>query len=347
MLGYSRNNYPASMDDVPTTVLGVVEHKNYLSRLLTLARDLLTVRKTAVQYDVIHCFGLDALLFSHIALAFKSPVKVYQVQDIRSLVIGTGLKARLLRALESHLLKKVQTLVVSSPAYFEHHFKRYYGFPSERTFILENKLEQKPQINPPQDDSQAEKSTLHIGYFGVLRCPVSISILSELAQNGGGRFKVYLRGKIAVDNFSGSSENLEFGGPYKAPDDLSGMYSGMDLIWAAYPYGHKREGNWQWARTVRFYESCAYGLPVIVQEGTVDADFVRQHDIGLVVDMADPAAVIAAVQKIDWPTIKRWKANLAALPSSHFVNQGEHERLLEILENPGKNLVSLNLEAEK
>lgn len=331
MLGFSRNNYPCGNDDIPTTTLGAVSHRNYFLRLVTFIRSVFIVRQTAQKYNVIYCFGLDALLLSYISLIFESPVRVYQVQDIRAQVIGRSFKARLLRSLESFLIKRVDVLVVSSRSYYECHFKRYYNFPEKSTFVLENKLESSPELNTPvlSRFDGAQSSIINVGYFGVLRCPTSLKVLTNVAKYGAGRFRVLLRGKIAVDDFEESNPNISFQGGYKAPDELPSMYGGMDLIWAAYPYGHNREGNWQWARTVRFYESCAYGIPVVVQAGTVDAEFVQKYDIGLVVDMADPKSVVARIQSISLDLLKMWRVNLAKLPKSHFVYQGEHEQLLE------------------
>src|SRR5690606_33927918 len=125
-------------------------------------------------------------------------------------------------------------------------------------------------------------------YIGVLRCKRSFDILTNFVKENE-MFNLYVREKVAVgENFATQLvklSNVRYEGLYKSPDDLYEVYREADIVWAAYPFGENEDGNWRYARTIRFYEACAFGKPVIVQKGTPQARDVEHYNIGMAVDM--------------------------------------------------------------
>ena len=168
-----------------------------------------------------------------------------------------------------------------------------------------------------------------IGYFGVIRCERSWHVLRRLAEQGNGRIHVYLRGvPLNLPNFeqqAAESRWIQYGGPYVAPDELTDMYSRVDLLWVA----HRVDDNNSllWNRTNRFYEGCAFQKPMIGQAGTQDGAVIHDRGLGPLVDLADPEAAIAGVLQITAAEIEQWQANVSRLPRSVYCENGEHERL--------------------
>src|SRR5690606_6222410 len=244
IIGFTRDNYPASAISVPTESLGKIGHGNYIKRILLLIRFLRHFRKRGSEFDVIYTFTLDTLLISKISLCFKKKAYVYHIQDIRSVFFGAGIKSKLARFLEKSLIRYIDLLVVSSKDYYTEYFGKKYGFPVEKTIVIENKLirpYRKSSLNKPK-----ESNKITIGYFGVMRCERSWSILKELAKNSPESFNVYLRGKPMaipdiVDQIS-DLDNIDYGGMYKSPDDLSKLYERVDIVWAAYPFSNAKDG---------------------------------------------------------------------------------------------------------
>lgn len=330
LVGFSRYNYPPSDDGIPTVNLGVVSHGKYWDRVGKIVAELVRIRRIASKYDAIHCFALDSLVLARIALCFVQKPIVYQVQDIRAVLVGNAMRNRIARKVERWGLRRVSHIVVSSLAYHKNYFHPVHSISAKRLTVIENKLEEDPY---PKGVPliQLGDSPVTIGYFGVLRCPRSWGILTTLAIDS--EFQIYIRGvpsgltefKKSVQNIA----NLEYGGPYRHPDELESLYTSVDLVWAAYPYGNGKTGNWKWARTVRFYEAGAFGVPVIVQAGTQDARFVQQYDIGLIIDMTDIDATVQAIRSIDTEQIRRWRENIRSLPRTTFVHSDEYVKLHE------------------
>lgn len=339
IIGFTRGNYPFNqkLSDIEIESLGKLEHGNYLRRIFVLLGFLFRLRRRAQDYDIIYTFTLDTLLISRISLLFKKKTYIYHIQDIRSIFFGNSLKSRLARFLEGKLLRKVSVLVVSSKDYFTGYFAKRYGFPNSRVVVIENKLPRQFDITERDKKLSLANPKITIGYFGVMRCIRSWEILKNFTVNNSDNFYLYLRGKpMAVPDISeqiSTLDNIVYDGLYKSPDELVDLYSRVDIVWAAYPYTGVEEGNWKYARTIRFYEACAFQKPVIVQKGTPQAKDVERYNIGLVLDMNDIAAAIKCLKESITPAqISQWKENLAYVPREVYVHGHEYRELLAAIE---------------
>jgi succinoglycan biosynthesis protein ExoL len=332
LIGFTRSHYPGGKTTVPTVELGSIAHRKYLSRPFRLFRGLGRLRQESKNYQVIYCFGLDALVLGLLSTVFKNRQIVYEVGDIREVFIGTSLRARLWRACERFLLRFVDLVVVTSEAYFTAHFQAHHGLERQRVMVIENKLTADAQ----PVDREPESDTITIGYFGVLRCSRSWEILTEAVAQADGRLRLYVRGvPVGIPTFEediARSKWISYGGPYRVPEDQVQLYSSVDIVWAAYPYGGEEVGNWQWARTVRFYEAGAHGKPVIVQAGTVDAEVVIEQKIGMAVSMQDVRVAADALNTMTHADIAEWRERVRQMPRRAFYECGEHAELLEILD---------------
>lgn len=346
LVGFSRSKYPESRESFEVVNLGSLDHGRYLQRVRAMFSNLRLIRSQIREFDVLHCFGLDSLVIGRLAsIGLKKPV-VYQVQDIRPVLIGDSIKARAIRVLERILLKKVINLVVSSDAFYTQHFRKHYDMRGISVSVIENKLEEDPLESFSTFGTHLGTSTFTIGYFGVLRCQRSWDILTRFVneQSADRTYNLYVRGiPSGIVGFSEAVEKdqqVEDGGPYRDPDDLEQLYGQVDIVWASYPYGYGKPGNWRWARTVRFYEACAFGVPVIVQEGTRDAEFVQAYDVGLIIDMSDVEASIKALEEITPRQLSQWKRNILNLPRDYFIHSYEYTDLCERLQTRVESIES-------
>lgn len=332
LYGFTRKNYPKSKDDLEQIVLGSMEHGSYLKRIYILLTTILPLRKKISEFQILHVFTLDTLIIAKLATIFKKKIIIYQVQDIRKSIAGSGLYAKILRIIEGALLKSVHILVLSSPEYYYKYFKKYYGTQIEKVIVIENKLEFKPV---PTFNDERDSLEITIGYFGVLRCTRSFKILKKIVENSTGNTSLYFRGKpvalSSIEEYIGDNKNIEYGGLYRSPDDLTKIYSNVDIVWAAYPYSNQENGNWTMARTIRFYEACAYNKPVIVQHGTPHAKVVEENKIGLVVDMSDVEKATSDVMSITSDIIQVWEENLKRLDNNIYLHSDEFKKFKKMI----------------
>lgn len=335
VLAFERRAYPGKVLNCKYSSLGNIKHRNYFSRVLPFIAALKKMRKSVKNNQVIYAFGLDMLLLGWISSIGMQKKMVYEVGDIREVLIGNGIKQRLFRWLERFLLNRISLLIITSEAYLIEYFQKIQRVNNVQYLVVENKLDKSWSIKLSNNHDVREKSdSIVIGYFGVLRCVRSWEILKNIAENSGGAFQVYLRGISREINLQESVnyKYVTYDGPYLVPDDLPNMYNTVDLVWACYPYQGSSTGNWQWAKTVRFYESCFFKKPVIVQKGTEDSKLVNFYDIGLIVDMNQGVEkVVKQIRNITNADIQKWEHNMTKLPENIYLYSDEHERIVEAL----------------
>lgn len=321
--------------------LGQVQHGEYHKRLLPLLEAFPQVRAAARDSDVVYAFGLDMLLLGWLAgrTLWEPPKIVYEVGDIRAALLKDTLVSGVIRGLERFLLRQANLLVTTSEAFVTGYYQKVQGLEGLRYQVIENKLDTRV-LSLPQSSSPMEASgSLHIGYFGLIRCRRSWEILRRAAEEGGDRIKVYVRGIVVgrdLENLIDESQtlrDLDYCGPYVTPDDLPDMYDRVDVVWASYPYhGGVDVGNWRWARTVRFYESCFFKKPMLVQAGTQDCQAVREFGIGICLDLSDVDRAVDRILEIGSAEICQWRQNLYELPPEVYTYTVEHKQLLEAIE---------------
>ena len=333
VVGFTRNNFPASENKgYSIESLGTLSHGNYFKRFVKLLKFLLTFRKKAKDYDVIYNFTLDTLIISKLSLLFIKKTWVYQIQDIRSIFFGKSIISTIARWVEKTLVKRIDLLVVSSIDYYTGYFKTIHNVKPEKVFVIENKL-----INQIRrrafEDKLFSINKINIGYFGVMRCERSWEILKDLALKYPEKFSLYMRGKpVAMPNLEEEIRNIpniEYGGVYKSPDDLAELYDKVDIVWACYPYNKSKEGNWKLARTIRFYEACAYNKPIIVQRGTAQEKDTLNNNLGLVIDMSNIEKTLNQLNSMSFKDFEEWHRNLSKLDVSFYTHTDEYEALFK------------------
>ncbi|OPX84753.1 MAG: hypothetical protein A4E53_03810 [Pelotomaculum sp. PtaB.Bin104] len=343
VLAFERDYYGGKPIPGGYQSLGHIEHSRYFKRLVPFLKALFAVRDQVKKADAIYAFGLDLFLLGWLAcLGCNRPVKaVYEVADIREVLLGKGILSRCLRRLERFLLRRAELLVVTSEAFVQGYYRRIQKLDPLHYLVIENKLDAGFPADVPVLSDHSTDGIVRIGYFGVIRCPRSLEILREAAEQGNGRVQVYIRGfPLGVGDLANkfrSNPNIAYGGPYVAPDDLPTLYDRVDIIWACYPYQGVGIGNYRWARTNRFYEACYFKKPMFAQKGTEDCRVIEALGLGAGVDLSNIEASVERILRITRAELNQWRRNLALLPEGVYKLTNEHEQLLSMLETSTDN----------
>jgi len=214
------------------------------------------------------------------------PKVIYECLDIHRLMLGEGIKSRLMRGIERRLLAKSALLIISSPAFLEHYFKGRQDYQGPAS-LVENKAPVGPVASVP---AVAPRPPWRIGWFGMLRCSRSLDLLSALVAASDGKIEVLLAGKPAHTEFAdfdadvARTPGLTYVGPYK-PADLSDLYASVHFTWAI---DYFEEGlNSSWLLPNRLYEGAAHGAAPIALAGVETGRWLKRHGAGVLID--DPA----------------------------------------------------------
>jgi succinoglycan biosynthesis protein ExoL len=321
--------------------LGRTFDGNYGQRvksILSGAKRAAAEREKLAKADVIYARNLDMLATAFLAKRYtglKTPV-IYESLDIHRLLTRKDAIGLAFRRIEGALLSRTRRLVVSSPAFVENHFAVHHK-GKYRHVLVENRLAAGADYGPrPPREIPASDGPLRIGWVGVLRCHRSLGLLLGVAKALGPRVKIVMHGMPALKEIPDFHEriaglpNVEFHGRYKAPEDLSRIYAGLDVVWA----GDFMEAGYNsvWLLPNRLYEGGYYAVPPIAPVGTQTAKWALDRGVGFAVkeDLAVNLPDLIRHLVEDRSEILANRARLLNLPDATFIQHiGEFRALIE------------------
>lgn len=284
--GFHRRALTPDMGDV--VGLGQTFDADFKQRMLSVAKWALKpgrLRQLVSGSNVVVARNLEMLLLARLALVGRPAVPlIYECLDIHRLMLGSGVVSNSLRRLEGWLLRRVSRVIVSSPAFERNYFRAH--FPEgPRLVLVENRmlgLDHTPQSGSKLRDAGGPWV---IGWFGMIRCRRSLSILASIAGRSGGAVEVVIRGRPTADVFSdlasevAAMPGVRFEGPYTAAD-LATIYSEVDFVWALDFF--EAGLNSSWLLPNRLYEGGAFDRPVIAQAGVETARWLSARHAGVI-----------------------------------------------------------------
>jgi succinoglycan biosynthesis protein ExoL len=339
VLAFQRNYLPENEQSQQFQLLDTVHHGRYHRRLFPFLKALFKVRTALHKADVVYAFGLDILLLSWLASRAmpKPPKLVYEVGDIRPVMLGRSPSARFLRWLERKLLQSVCLLVVTSEAYATQYFGKIQGIKDVRYVVIENMLDAGASTHEHARSAPTGSinGSLVIGYFGVIRCHRSWEILKRVSRENE-QVSVYVRGiPLGINDLESEAQanpRLFYSGSYSVPDELAALYNSVNVVWACYPYQGSEIGNWCWARTNRFYESCHFKKPMFAQAGTEDGRVVEQLGLGQCLDLGNVDKTVGQILSVTDAQLTLWKKNLEQLSPHIYTYTTQHDHLMKALQ---------------
>jgi succinoglycan biosynthesis protein ExoL len=327
-------------DDETDIDLGRTFDANYLQRLARIfagARIAAGQKGLLASSDVIYARNLDMLATAFLARSWaglSTPV-VYECLDVHRLLTRSDPIGSAMRGIEKSLLRSCRRLVVSSDAFIRRHFEARYGDICPAV-LVENRMAPGTGYGPRPGQTPERTGPLRIGWVGVLRCARSLDLMRALVRQFGDAIHIDLHGMPALTEIPDFHERVSetpgmtFHGRYKAPEDLSRIYAGLDVVWA----GDFMEAGFNslWLLPNRLYEGGYYGVPAIAPQGTrtaewietVGAGFTLPEDLGLslpqlIAQLIETRAVIAERRE-----------KLLSLPDDVFIQpEGELRGVIE------------------
>jgi succinoglycan biosynthesis protein ExoL len=336
LLGFTRGYFPGKEWHGDYKILGDIEEGAYPKRLIVFLLAFIKVVKEIKSANVVYAFGQDLLGLGWLASFFivKKPGIVCEVSDIQPALTGNNMYSRVLRFIERFLMHNINLLVVTSYAFISEYYIKIQGLTAIPFQVIENKVDSNHiLLGKNKGEEFSIDGKLRIGYFGLLRSHQSWEILKLVAKRGCGRIKIFMRGSLSnkvIEEEVNNIPNIEYGGPYISPDELTDIYSRVDMVWDSY-YEGPDIGNWCWQRTNRFYEACFFGKPLFCHNETEDGRIVTTLELGLSSDMTRQEDYVDLILGIEASQIEIWKKNIAKLPADKYTYTNEHVILANAL----------------
>jgi succinoglycan biosynthesis protein ExoL len=285
--------------DQSVRLIGLLPKRRYFGRVPALVAAffrLLAHRREFRSATLVIARNLDLLLLAltvKVVTGSRAPI-VYEVHDIPRPIQGDGARARLLRAIEGAALKHVAFMALTSQAFVDNYYKRYYRFSTPYQ-ILENKIyldsffRDAPE-KVVQWTSQGrtkigfDPSRIHLSWVGGIRCITSATILREIARRFPARLGIHLYGRAnfctesELRDFFSETPNVTYHGTFKYPDDLADIYKLSDLNWC---FDLTDAGqNTKWLLPNRIYEGGYFGVPCLGERQTATGQYIESAGVG-------------------------------------------------------------------
>jgi succinoglycan biosynthesis protein ExoL len=329
--------------------LGKIEDQAFVRRLVYLGRAMLRIwkhRRRFANVSLIYARNLDLAILG-IFLQFISPRRprlVYEVLDIHRALMGDGTRSWVLRLVERKILKRSACLVVSSKHFIDAYFVRIQDYRGPH-HLVENKLtpnwlvKAQGRRTPANGESERRRRPPWVlGWFGTLRCPVSLDLLTRLAAALPDRFMLYLRGvptDLGWERFNAAIRghtNIVYEGRYRNPEDLGKIFARVDFNWCFDMVDP--EANSKWLLPNRIYEGGYFNCPAIAIRGTATGQKVDGLGLG---QTLSPPFFEQLVDFFESMTVERHQSmveSISALPRTEFCDDAQFHALLDRLSLP-------------
>lgn len=327
LAGFFRRPPPDRIAGTQPLALGRTEDARLVRRALVVLLVLLAPGRLVPLVhgaSVVIARNLEMLI---IAARLRQPGQrlVYECLDIHRLMLGNGMAGKVMRAAERWLLRKVDLVLVSSPA-FEHGYFRQRQHHRGPIELVENKVAEIPAAL----GGQAPEAPWVIGWFGMLRCRRSLDLLGRIAAGSQGRIQVLIAGIPSASEFPdfegdiAALEGVEFAGAYR-PDDLQQLYARVHFAWCI---DYFEEGlNSRWLLPNRLYESMAHGAVPVALSSVETGRWLAEAGVG--VTLRQGAALGPLLTAMDAAQYRTLQRQVAALPASRIAfTPDNHQRLV-------------------
>lgn len=339
VLAFERPYHSGRMPECPITILGKIDHGNYLSRAMKFAMAIGKMREGIRWCDLIYSFGPDLALTCQVAGAGLKKPLVFEVGDITRAQLGKGFKGKLVRKTDQYVANRSKTIISTSSKFIDVYYRDWVGTSTDG-LVIENKLEAsycvKTRKEIPLESIPSNLATadnpLKIGYFGFLRNVWSLKVLSGLVNKYPERFEVLIAGhpiETATELLKEISTHpkINYLGPYNSPEDLLSLYGSVDMVWACYQPLKPDDWEYLWARPNRFYQACLFAKPIFTRAGCLDSEVIARLDIGKSIDTVEVDATVEKIASVNADDVIQWTKNIRVLPSSVFSYTDEVAKL--------------------
>jgi|CXWL01.1.fsa_nt_gi hypothetical protein len=304
LLGFERDRGDGAPSGAANAlVLGRTRNAKLVSRIFSVLAAIpraLRAKRRWRNADLIIARNLEMLVLITI-LARLTPIRAriaYECLDIHRIMFARGLFGASIRAMEQVCLKGVATIITSSPAFEQHHFRDRQHWTGP-VLLAENKV---LALTPlAEQRAPPESPPWIIAWCGVLRCRRSFEALRALVSAQNGRVHVELWGAPARDQFPDFHEvvaatpHLRFHGAYRS-EDLATIYAQAHFAWVIDFY--EADGNSQWLLPNRLYESLAFGSTPIALAGVETARWLQLRSVGVVLEAPLEASLDAFMAEL-------------------------------------------------
>ncbi|WP_321317206.1 glycosyltransferase [Labilibaculum sp.] len=307
----------ASLKDIPIVDLGLVENgKSYWGKLLNAHHIFKNIFRKNSSSTIYYVFSFD---FALICLISRKKY-IYEIRDLVYGYFSSSIIVNIFKNIDKILIKLSLLTVVLSEGFVEF----LYGKKRRENVIVQpNKIHFsfKGKARPVLEFET--KNEIVFGFIGALRFPNTIMRFARIIGERFPNHKFLFFGdgipeyKKMVEELVEKYQNIHFYGSFKNPDDLSSIYSKVDVSLSCYDSDFV---NVQYAEPNKLYESIYFYTPIIVSTKTFLGDKVNKLNVGFVIDATLDDEIIKYVNNLSFEEINKIKNNMSTFDAVNLID---------------------------
>lgn len=309
---------PNSSKYVDINILGSFKNNlSYTKRLSIIGKGIKGVLKeTKDEHCIYYLIGLDiAMLFR---IQSRRPY-FFEEADL----VHTNAKSSIIRGFYERIDKSVISHSLLSSFRSEGFVKYHFGdYVPENVCVITNRLNQSIREIAIIPKKPLDMEHLKIGYVGFIRYKTIADFAKVFCKNYP-QHEFHFFGTFTTESLKQSFAGLEdmpncyFHGSFKSPEELSRIYSEIDLVLSTYDVSSI---NVRYAEPNKIYEAIYFETPIIVSSNTFLSDKVKRMGIGFSLNAMDEGSVTSFVDSLTSKQIESVVNNMKKIDKESVIN---------------------------
>jgi len=328
----SKYNLNADIYEKKIHIIGKQEDgKQYVKKFF---QNQAAIKKIIKNYDpdktIFYSFGFALTLSLKLNNAKNY---IYEISDILYGYNKFNSVRWIFKAIDKYLIKKSFLTVLTSEGFGDFLFGQKWP---NNIIIQPNRLhsdflnEQRLKIEQTNGSIQH----LKFSYVGAFRSPNTIFRFAKIIGEKYPQHKFYFYGDShltsEVIKLSETYNNIKYFGPFKNPDDLSKIYSNIDIIVACYDV---QDLNEKILEPNKLYEALYFNKPIVVSKNTFLAERVKTLGCGFEIDASIDESIISFIDSLTDNKLNEIYTNIQKIELEETIDDNSKKIIHYIEEN--------------
>lgn len=285
---------------------------NIITHFFCFLEFYLKIRKKCESFDIIDCHSITSLLMGYLISKKNNAKIIFNTHELETEITGLkGFRKKIDKILEKKLIYKCAHVITVSKSIGDWYKNQYsienvsciYNAPRYTDDFDQHNNYFRQHFNIPAD-------TIVFLYQGALEVARGLDLLVDCFKILSNKYVVIFMGYGSLSGYiqaeADSTDNIFYHEAVpmsKLKDTTSSADYGMSLIAPA-------SLNEEYCMPNKLFEYIMYGLPVIGFNTKDQAEFIKKHDIGYVLEKYDAASLKELILSIDSKKYPFFKENV-------------------------------------
>ena len=297
-------------------VIGEITLANYWLRIAGMIKGIRKVLKMTKGQDVLYYLpSLDVAMFFRL---FSSADYVFEECDLKHTYVSSRFVQNILEKIDKRIIRKSVVSAFTSEGLVKYHFGN--NPPSNICYVF-NRLNASILSLPIPEKREVNIDCIKFAFVGKATFKATFAFAKHIVENYKNH-EMHFYGTAdsrydSLVNELSAHSNFYMHGRFSNPDDLPGIYKGIDIVFALYDVDSI---NVLYAEPNKLYEAMYYRKPIIVSTGTYLAEKVQRLGIGFDINAMEPDNIDAFVAGLSKDLLNEKISNAEKIDRREAVN---------------------------